>query len=357
MDLYHHTNPLFTKWIVDQRMLEETFTVIDVGCQGGPHPRWKVLGEFVEFHGFDPVNEVIDSLQAEYRHVTTYHFYSMALGNEDGQRQFYVKSDSFSSSLYAPPDVAQLADLEGANVRRGERTVEIRKLDTLGSNSRIPLADYIKIDCEGFESEVLLGAHDYLAASAPLCVTTETRIGTSPTHLCTHFSSLNDLLIPHGLRVFDLSYVRCPHPDYMAALSSAKHGAHHLQTLRVVGRPTTFDFVFCRDLVAERDWPQSYINKPLPYDLPTVDKLIKPMINFKLHGLMDCAFEIGVQFREHLEERLDVWALNLLLGPAPKPTREFPRLCRGGSKSLTYPAVNSLGPSTRTPNREPPRTR
>ena len=22
-----------------------------------------------------------------------------------------------------------------------------------------------------------------------------------------------------------------------------------------------------------------------------------------------------------------------------KPTREFPRLCRGGSKSLTYPAV------------------
>ena len=37
-----------------------------------------------------------------------------------------------------------------------------------------------------------------------------------------------------------------------------------------------------------------------------------------------------------------------------KPTREFPRLCRGGSKSLTYPAVDSLGPSTRlqTANRQ-----
>jgi hypothetical protein len=44
------------------------------------------------------------------------------------------------------------------------------------------------------------------------------------------------------------------------------------------------------------------------------------MINFELHGLMDCAFEIRVQFREHLEERLDgSWALNLLLGPAPNP--------------------------------------
>jgi hypothetical protein len=39
MDLYHHTNPLFTKWIVDNELLEEAFTVMDVGCQGGPHPR------------------------------------------------------------------------------------------------------------------------------------------------------------------------------------------------------------------------------------------------------------------------------------------------------------------------------
>jgi hypothetical protein len=31
----------------------------------------------------------------------------------------------------------------------------------------------------------------------------------------------------------------------------------------------------------------------------------------------------------------------------PKPIREFPRLCRGGSKSLTYTGVGSAGPSTR----------
>jgi FkbM family methyltransferase len=318
MDLYHHTTPLFTKWIVENGLLEEPFTVIDVGCQGGPHPRWKALGEFVDFHGFDPIPEVIDSLETEYRDVTNYHFYSMALGNEDGLREFYVKSDSFGSSFYPPADAAVLAHLEGDDVQRGARTVEIRKLDTLGSKSRIPLADYIKLDCEGFESEVLLGAFDYLTASAPLCVTTETNFGTSPTHLRTHFSSLNDLLIPHGLHVFDLSYVRRPQPDYVAAFSSLQHVAKRAQTLRVVGRPTTFDFVFCRDFVAERDWPQSYIRKPLPYHLPSVDKLIKAMINFELHGLMDCAFEIGMQFRDPLEQRLDVsWALDLLLEPAP----------------------------------------
>jgi hypothetical protein len=31
----------------------------------------------------------------------------------------------------------------------------------------------------------------------------------------------------------------------------------------------------------------------------------------------------------------------------PKPQWEFPRLCRGGSKSLTYPAVDTAAPSTK----------
>jgi hypothetical protein len=32
---------------------------------------------------------------------------------------------------------------------------------------------------------------------------------------------------------------------------------------------------------------------------------------------------------------------------ATKPQWEFPRLCRGGSKSLTYPAVHTAAPSTK----------
>src|ERR1700724_1072833 len=31
----------------------------------------------------------------------------------------------------------------------------------------------------------------------------------------------------------------------------------------------------------------------------------------------------------------------------PKPQWEFPRLCRGGSKSLTYPVVDTAAPSTK----------
>jgi hypothetical protein len=41
--------------------------------------------------------------------------------------------------------------------------------------------------------------------------------------------------------------------------------------------------------------------------------------------------------------RKDVYQRTIL----PKPQWEFPRLCRGGSKSLTYPAVDTVGLSTK----------
>jgi hypothetical protein len=44
------------------------------------------------------------------------------------------------------------------------------------------------------------------------------------------------------------------------------------------------------------------------------------MINFELHGLMDCAVDMAVTFRSVLSSRLDVdRAVDLLLMPPPNP--------------------------------------
>ena len=51
VDLYNHTNPLFTKWVVADGALNEPFVVLDIGLQGGEHPRWQHLGQFAEVHG------------------------------------------------------------------------------------------------------------------------------------------------------------------------------------------------------------------------------------------------------------------------------------------------------------------
>lgn len=73
-----------------------------------------------------------------------------------------------------------------------------------------------------------------------------------------------------------------------------------------VGQLGTFNFIFCRDFVAESNSPHHFATFPGASVAPTVDKLIKSMIIFELHGLMDCAVDLAQYYATTLAERIDV---------------------------------------------------
>jgi FkbM family methyltransferase len=306
-----------TQWIVRDGLLKERFVVIDIGCQGGEHPRWRFLGDYAEVHGFDAIAEVIENLRETSAQLPHRYFWNVALGNENGTREFFVKSDSYGSSFYATNVPATSVPADG--IRRGTRIVEIRTLDSIFREGNLPRADYIKLDCEGFEPEILKGAASYIAASAPLCITVESTFAVSPEHPHGHFHAINELLVQNHLLVFDVNIVRAPRPAYVDASRRAGIEERDLPPIRLlVGAPTTCDFLFCRDLTAERAHPENFIApRPPP---PTADQIIKAMINFELHGLMDCAVDVAAAFRSELEGRFDVdKAISLLLRPAQNP--------------------------------------
>jgi FkbM family methyltransferase len=316
MDLYHHSTPPFTQWIIANGFLQEKFVVIDIGCQGGEHPRWSLLGSMVQFYGFDPIQEVIDGLKRDAPPGRNY--FATALGNSDEEREFFVSPNTFSSSFFAGVEV----ETNGApEIGRGPRKVPMRRLDTIFEDGLVPKADYIKLDCEGFEPYVLHGARKYLAASGPICVTSETTFNLSPRFAYSHLQAVNEVLAEHRLQAFDINIVRAPRPTYAAALRERPWAepdmlseVPHLD----VGAPGTLDVVFCRDFPKEADEPQSYPFSEFPAGPPSTDQLIKAMINFELHGLMDCAFDIAVRFRRQLQDRFDVdKAMQLLLLRAP----------------------------------------
>src|SRR5262245_30963656 len=152
MDIYNHEAPAFTNWVIANNFLREPFVVVDIGVQGGEHPRWERLGALVHLHGFDAIQEVIDGLKAAHAGGKNRSYYALALGNEDGQREFFVSADTYGSSFFSS-DRSQSGKQNGISL--GSRTVEIRRLDTLFASGTLPPADYIKLDCEGFEPEVL----------------------------------------------------------------------------------------------------------------------------------------------------------------------------------------------------------
>ena len=131
MDIFFNANPEFTKWMASSGALREPFVVVDVGVLGGENPRWHFLGDHLVVHGFDAIKEVIDDLSAKNAKAAnkTYHWF--AIGNEDGEREFFFKpSNPTNSSFYRVPD----PELQS-------RAVPVRKLDTLLREGVIPKAD------------------------------------------------------------------------------------------------------------------------------------------------------------------------------------------------------------------------
>jgi FkbM family methyltransferase len=318
MELYNHTNPLFTKWVVAEGLLQELFVVIDVGCQGGEHPRWANLGDYLDFHGFDPIPEVIETLRRENAGRANRHFHSLALGNEDGRRLFNVQHDTFSSTFYSEPD--PVAGRSG-DVATGSREVEIRKLDTLHARHEIPRADHIKLDCEGFEPDILIGARQYLQASGVLSAAVETNFNISPIFPQTHFYAVQAELLAHRLLVADYSFDRAARPSYAEALVHSPWPEPEVRWQKphfAPGAPGTHNFLFCRDFVAEKTSPHHFAPENTATPL-TADRIIKTMMNFELHGLMDCAYDHAETFADLLGPRLDLEkAKKLLLAPPPE---------------------------------------
>jgi FkbM family methyltransferase len=303
VDLYHNPTPSFTQWVTEHGLLHEPFVVVDIGVQGGPHPRWNYLGRYAHIYGFDPIGEVVDELEKAKKPNQFYR--AIALGDEDGERQFTVRSNTYESSFFNSKAVCG----SGPNgIALGNRLVKVCRLDTLFAAGEIPAADYIKIDCEGFEPPVIRGAREYLARSNVLCVTTETNLGVSPIYSRTPFVEICEMLSEHRLLVFDLNAVRSPRSSYVAARKLRPWPESDIMRdspLLDVGQLRTFDFLFCRDFVAESNSPQ-FATFPGSSFAPTVDKLIKSMINFELHGLMDCAVDLAQHYAMMLAERIDV---------------------------------------------------
>jgi len=230
----------------------------------------------------------------------------MALGNVDGEQAFYFNpANPTASSMYRQG--TDRFDME--NVEQ-PRQVPIRRLDSLLAEGLIPQADFIKVDVEGFEKEVLLGARGLLSGGV-LGLQTETNFRVSPQYPESHFATLAELALDQHLLVFDIAFNRIPRATFQRALIDK--GIKPISDNYLMGRPATVDVLFCRDLIDEVDQPDNYRTPCRPF---SIDQLIKTIIICELHGLNDVALDTVKRFGDCLAQRLDVdRAVRLLANP------------------------------------------
>lgn len=275
--------PAFTDWAVRNGILREPMRIIDVGVQGGLHPRWRWLGDHLEAWAFDPLPDVIAALSAQNPAPERLRYFCMGLGNENGERLFSRDSNPYGSAFL--PAVMTESDI-GHNAK-GElpdywSRPTIRKLDTLMAQGLFSGIDHIKLDCEGFEIEILRGAKEFLAQNSLFAIETESNLKLHPWHAPCHFSEFYHEVGPRGFDVYDITFYR----DTRAPLAGGYPNR---------GRPDTFDFLFLRGVGVNDD-----------LSAHTPDQLIKRIIVAELYAQQDIGADILQRSAATLSARLNV---------------------------------------------------
>lgn len=122
--------------------------IFDVGCRSDT--------EFIHFEGevhyFDPVNDFIEQLKTQRNMNKSSYFNNFGLGHEESEIYYYPKYQSF----YDRVNSCRVSD------DSNKILLKIKKAADYVKGNNINRIDFLKIDTEGYELNVLQGFEDTL---------------------------------------------------------------------------------------------------------------------------------------------------------------------------------------------------
>lgn len=198
--------PRMTEFLVER--LEEFSTkpllILDVGAREGVEFRWDFYGDRVFKIGFEPDVVECDRLNQSVRDRNC-KFYPVALGKKREKRRFSVCQQLKFSSFY-PANMQFLRRFSESDFTAMTviETLELETidLDSFTKKNKIDDIDFIKLDVEGSELDILQGARQVLQKSVlglSLKVLFHSCIRNQPS-----FSEIDLFLNSLGFRLFDL---------------------------------------------------------------------------------------------------------------------------------------------------------
>jgi FkbM family methyltransferase len=168
------SNFIITDLLYKHSLLTDQLTIIDCGAAGGSFQEWASLTDKIVIHGFDPDKDECQRLNEEAKAKGLQHYYyPFLIAGDSEKRSFYLTNKSDSNSLFRPDDrlIARFKQkycdhqwISTIETVGHKETIQVSttSLNTWAHQHSIQDIDFIKLDVQGAELEILQGAGNLL---------------------------------------------------------------------------------------------------------------------------------------------------------------------------------------------------
>lgn len=276
------SKPRFTKYLVENEILKNCpLTIVDVGARGGLEYHWANYSNAARFICFEPDQEECEKLNNSLGPQSDSRFYPVALYKNKGVYIYYQQVSPAACGLYQrDPKIVNRFPV--GDLVKVTKTVPINTIDfdSFTEEHNIPEVDFIKIDAEGADFDIIQGSLRNLKKTV-LGISCE--IHFQPWCIGAYgFSELEQLIRPFGFKLYDINLYRFANKAFPSLDSVAPGGCG----VASYGQIIFGQAIFFRDPVAEIE------NKKLLLADWDAIRILKAVSLFEVFGLPDCAIEL-----------------------------------------------------------------
>ena len=269
--------------VFDQRKV----VIVDVGARYGCNPLWEnTFGDYVNQIGFEPDAEEFRRLNEgkAKRNTKNSKYFSVALHKDKGKRRFFVTNYAAASGFYRPKASFWNRFQAEVSVQINDTMlVETVDFDSFSTKQGIEYADFLKIDVEGAELDVLKGCKKFLLKGVVLGALVEVRFQNSSNQPT--FAETDQFMRSLGFKLFDLDCTRKTRKTLSHAPVAFNNTVVGWGVSKGIGQVFAGDALYFRDAVAELSSDQNR-------DKWNDTSILKLACFYELFGLPDCAIEL-----------------------------------------------------------------
>ncbi len=285
-------NPKFTKLLISKNIFKKNpLVVADVGAASGFEKHWDVFKDQMIRVGFEPNEESFKKL----KNTKNCQYYNIALGKEAKKAPFYVTKFRYASSAFKVNEafMSRFSNFPYHQTKSVE-TIETVSLDTFCENNVMPQIDFMKMDTEGTELEILQGAKNMLKGVLGLDI----EIAFQQYHADRPvFRDVDTYLHKHNFSIYDLDCYRHARKSLPNLKKAIVYPSDHGQILWAQG-------LYMKDMIGNRN----------NANIVSKGRILKAICLFELFCHPDSAIELFQwALKHHIIEFVDDAVIDLLI--------------------------------------------